>query len=673
MTLSFPKLARLNRHWLEHFHACLDSLEAIPGLDLLLLRSDAQGQFLPQFDPAELLSLADDAARRAWLRRGEELCDRLEVFGKRVPIVAIIHNACSGPGLELALACNYRLMIANADAGMSVPTLPSWGGIGRLRSRLGRKAAQRFFEQDSPISARQAQQLGIVDDAFCRRRATIEIQIFVDRLQDRTLRGRLSRHKRRLAKSFPIRHKRRLSEPVGESLKAYSHSMADGRAMERNQSLAWLASATCLNQCQQEILATRPTIIKTLNPIPNLPTITGIVGGGDLGARLAFRLSLQGKPVILKEQDADGLAATDRRLETLFRERVTNGWLTPLEAHQANLRIRRNYTWNDLANAGWIIETSSEDIATKQAIFQTLERICSPRTILVSSTSTIAIESIQATLSRPNRVAGLHFPADTLAEITPGPQTDNDTIATLLEWSKSLAEVSILVSDIPGRLVSSAYHAYLTESIRLIAEGFSVHEIDRLMRAFGMSQGPLEIIDNQGFDHFANQWSTLPGKSGPLDRPRGLGLDGRINQGFYQYHKGHRQAENPIMRMALWAADAHPYYHIESKPNTIEAEDRLLLLVVNMLAEVANQQPTLTPACIDMAFCRATNWPIATGGPLAWAKMQGLPRIIDELHRLAEKHGKRFMPSAGLLNWAKSGKLFAGANVLQLTRVEQAA
>ncbi|HEY8504598.1 MAG TPA: 3-hydroxyacyl-CoA dehydrogenase NAD-binding domain-containing protein, partial [Gemmataceae bacterium] len=437
----------------------LNALAARPGLDVLLLRSAKPAGFAADFDPHALARLGSAAELTELARRGQEVLARLEGLSPGLVTLALVEGPCLGAGLELALACDYRAAVAGpatefAFPGVHAGLAPFWGGTVRLPRRVGTARALEMLLTGRALSAGQARDWGLVDFIFPERQLKVGLRSLLDRLQDAPRRPPAGRRGglRRLLAENPLGRAlalraaaRRLADvpaedrPAGHAivaaLRAGLGCAAEGMARER-AALAELApTPACRNGLGLRRQAEQPLKIYPgpVNPVPLPPGTVGVVGGGDLGAALACWLALRGRTVVLQEPGDQALTRAGARLERLLAAAVAAGRVTADAAEQAGRAVRRTVTWQGFEECGWVIEAVEEDLGVKRGVLHELEERCRARVPLVSAASTVRVESLQAELQRPGRVAGMHFLApveeNPIVELVRAPATDPDTLA----------------------------------------------------------------------------------------------------------------------------------------------------------------------------------------------------------------------------------------------------
>jgi 3-hydroxyacyl-CoA dehydrogenase/enoyl-CoA hydratase/3-hydroxybutyryl-CoA epimerase len=686
---------RLTLDDLNDLERALLAVRRAPCLDVLVVRSAKPRGFSPGYDLDEFAGLRAAEERIAFAARGQQITQLLETAGENVLTVAVIEGECRSAGLEIALACDYRLAVARPDTVFGFPEVrrglaPFWGGTLRLPRLVGLGRALRLLLDGRELSAREALRWGLIDFVCGERQERIETRALLDRLQDypRTLPAPRSLVRRvldgvGLARWSAFRRAEgRLAEvneydrPAARTVlnavqKGYAAG-AEALAAERNACGELGATAACRNALEHERRAAQPPRVypEPVNPVTPAPERVAVVGGGELGAALARWFALLGRVVTVQEANDDALGRFTTRLEAEFRGVVARGILTRAEAEQAKKNVRKTTAWNGFEEAGLVVEAADEDLGVKRGIFHELERRVRPRTVLATASSTLRVEALQAELQRPGRVAGLHFlEADSpVVEVVRAPATDSGTLSALAAWLRTWGKTPLLVADRPGRLVNRVRLAYLSEAVVLVAEGLPPELIDREMRRFGMECGPLETIDAIGFDRLAGLVENMQHARGDgfarnllLERMRAFGWDGREGgEGFYRYRRG-RGRENQLARMVLWRDtddDVISHYVFDPQESLEDGVERLILRSVNEAAACLGEEYDADPGTIDLALAWGMGWAPHRGGPLRHADGLGLATVAERLAEFAERFGKRFEPSVELQRRAEAGESF---------------
>jgi 3-hydroxyacyl-CoA dehydrogenase/enoyl-CoA hydratase/3-hydroxybutyryl-CoA epimerase len=679
---------------LNELSLILDRIARLPAPDAIVLRSSRPGVFLDLFDVRELARLSSPLEFVALARRGQEVTRKLADLA--APTIALIEGRCAGAGLEIALACAFRLAvdgptttleIAEVDRGLA----PTWGATVRLPRRVGLRHALRMMLDRETLDAARARAIGLVHHVFAPTSASIELMSFVDRVRGDSVRpGRSALRKIWSAVTDAVVLQRRLQQmptsecvtsPRMEVLKAVRAGLSsegEGQSAER-AAVARLAESSAtrrlleLHAVAAESARAFPVPV---NPIPPAPQRIGIIGGGDLGTALACRLARRGHQIIVQERNAIEASQCMRRAAEHLAACRQRREISAAVMHDAERNIRATSEWVGFEDADFVIETATEDPGIKRNIFQELEGRVRPRVVLATASSTVPVESIQAEMSRPGRIAGLHLPnpADNrpIAELIGTPLTDAGTIAALWQWAGAWGFTPVAVADRPGRLVNLVRHVYLSEGVALVAEGMPIDRIDAACRRFGFHRGPLEWCDEIGLDRIAELTAYLQiarddgfGRNLLFQRLLPHGCIGKaVGDGFYRYR--HSTRPNNVARMLLWqdldddAVAPYVFDHTEALRDGIE---RVVLRTINEAAAALVDEPDSDPAMVDLALAFGMGWAPERGGPLRHADSIGLGAVVDRLSYFAERFGPRFTPCDELVRRAEAGEGFYGATL----------
>lgn len=692
---------RLTATTLDELESALRAMQHLPYLDVLIVRSAKADWFSSGFDLSEFAALDSTAERSAFAARGQQIVQLLEHISGNVITIAQIDGRCRSGGLELALACDYRIACNRFQSRFCFPEIdfglsPCWGATLRLPRLIGLMKSLDLLLSGRELTAIEAKRIGLVDRLFDQPQFNIQMQAFVDRIQDaprklntpRRLRHRISdrlllgrwlacrQAERKLADIDA--DERPAAQAIIQSVRAGFASPAEALAAERLRIGELGESIAFRNAFEHHRRAEQPPRIypEPLNPVPLPPQRIGIVGDSEFAISLACYIARQGQQVTLQSDGDDSRLASDR-IDRFFAIERKTGRLDSKQIELAKKQIRRTSTWNGIEEAGLVIEACEEDLGVKRAIFHELEQRVLPRAILASTSSAVRIEAIQAELQRPGRVAGLHFPRgdwnDRIVELVRSPETDSATLASLDAWLRAWDKTPIIVADRPGRLVQRVQLVYLSEAVTLVAEGLPPVLIDREIRRFGMARGPLETIDQIGFDRLARLVEEIQLARGDrfcrnllLERMRAFGWNGCENEGFYRQRWG-RVKENHLARMVMWRdldEDVVSHYIFDPQESLNDGVDRLILRTVNEAAACLAEERDADPQLIDLALAWGMDWAPHRGGPLRYADEVGLTAVVEQLTEFAERFGKRFEPCVELQRRAEAGESFHQSSTL---------
>ena len=683
---------------LDELDAHLTFIAAHSELKGLVLLSAKPAIFIAGADVHTLYNLirtpAPDLRERlaSMVERGQNLFDRLAELP--LPTVAAIHGAALGGGLEVCLACDFRIASPDNVTKLGLPEtqlgiLPAWGGSTRLPRLLGLPAALDLILNGKTVPAKLALKLGLVDElaphenllAAARRK----IASLAGRLPHRPRRSSLTHRATALVapliaarvRNQVLRKTRGNYHAVIQALEVVSRglrrSVADSLRLERDAFVDLATGSRARNLLGLFLLQERakkltvpvaaaPDASAHAAPASTRVTSVAVIGAGVMGAGIAHWLSSHGVRVILKDINADAVAKGIAAIQKLYADAVKRRLLTPLEARTGLDRIQPAVTDVPLRHVDLVIEAAVERLDLKQELFRKLAAQVGSNTLLLTNTSALSITQLGGSAGVSKCVAGLHFfnPVHRmqLVEVIVGDHTAPATVQRAVRFAQQIGKLPVIVRDRPGFLVNRILMPYLLEAGQLFTSGASIEDIDEAMLDFGMPMGPLRLIDEVGMDvslHVADTLATafaprlvVPAvlkkmiASGWLGKKSGLG--------FYD-HAGKNAQPNALA--ARFTTDTRG-----ANLDHEELQTRLVLAMVNEAARCLEEGVADSPADIDFAMVMGTGFAPFHGGPLRYADSTGVREIVVALDTLAAAGETRFTPCALLRQLAKSNGIF---------------
>lgn len=657
---------------------------------LVMFRSAKPSGFFAGADIHRIRGITHADEVRMVLSAGHELFGRVERLP--CPTVAVIHGPCLGGGLEFALACRYRVARDDASTRIGLPEvmlglIPGWGGTQRLPRVVGLRRALRMILEGATLNARKAAKAGLVDLAAPPETFDADVNRFVeDRLAGRSVRrpsrGLLGTA---LDGTWPGRQLvfRTARKQVGKRAEhypaipaairaiqaGYRGSPEAGFAAEREEfvGVVFTPAARSLIEVflQREKARKRSTWVPD-DVQPRPVERAAVLGAGVMGAGIAQLLAVNDVSVVLKDINDELTAAGMKRVESLTSEAAEKGAVTRDEATAIVRRVTPATAWEPLAGSDLVIEAVVERENVKRDVFRELgERLPAP-VVLASNTSALSVSKIAEAAANPERVAGLHFfnPVHRmhLVEVVRGRQSDDATVATLVEVVRKLGKVPVVVADSPGFLVNRLLFPYMDEAVRLVLEGVPGEAIDREAVQFGMPMGPLELLDQVGTDIAADVAATfapfradpgpVPARFAEMVREGALGK--KAGRGFYEYADGKRG------RPSKWATPATPRPPARNgeKGELSDLQRRLVYPIINEAAKCLEAGVVAEAWVVDLAMVLGTGFAPFRGGPLRTADHAGVGNVARELDELRRQHGDRFEPAPLLRAMAADGRGF---------------
>lgn len=655
----------LSSEVLTELDAHLSSIASHRPAGLVVLSAKNSG-FIAGADIKEFTRIADATAGYRLIRAGQSVLERLHRLD--CPTVAAVHGFALGGGLELALACRYRIAVADDRLALGLPEVrlgihPGFGGTVRSVQLIGVLPAMQLMLTGKSVRATQALKLGLVDrlvEASALHSAARELIQHPPAprrapVAQRLLGSPLARPWvcRTLLKQVAAQAPRAHYPAPYAIIELWRRCAARGAAAyeAEAQSIAHLfTTPSARNLIRIFLLQDR---LKALAPKSALPLErVHVVGAGVMGGDIAAWAALRGMQVTVQDRTATLIEAALRRAAAVFSGRLRD----PTQVAAACGRLSADLDGNGVTQADVIIEAIVENLEAKRALLQALEPRLKPAAVLATNTSSFMIEALAAGLERPERLIGLHFfnpvARMPLVEIVQGPAGDAATLATATAFTRKLDKLPLPCRSAPGFLVNRVLMPYLHEAMRAAAEGVPLALIDRVAEDFGMPMGPIELADVIGLD-VAGQVGTSIAQAlgwpttdlGVLRERVETGRFGRkTGQGFYAWRGG--KAVKPRPR-----GTAPP-----------DLADRLVLILVNECVACLRERIAADADLIDAALVFGAGFAPFRGGPLHYAQARGVQAVTARLQALAARHGPRFEPDRGWPLLEANGQAQTSAN-----------
>jgi 3-hydroxyacyl-CoA dehydrogenase len=608
-----------------------------------------------------------------------EVQARMEAASK--PIVAAIEGVALGGGFELALACHWRIAATTAKVGLpevKLGLLPGAGGTQRFTRLAGPEAALEAITAGSQLPASRALELGLVDA-----------------LADPALDGALAFARRVVAERRPLRITSDIAERIrGVNPALFSAFRRKLEAKARGQ-LAPLRIIDCIEaactlpkeaafarereyfiECrdspQRQALVHLFFAEREARRIPGLGPETSplpihraaVIGAGTMGGGIAMTFANAGIPVAVLELSAEALERGLAVIKSSYDASVARASLSRSQADRALALIEGVSEYPALSGADIVIEAVYEDLKVKQEVFRKLDQVAAPHAVLATNTSTLDIDAIAASTSRPEQVVGTHFfsPANVmkLLENVRGRHTSPQTLATVMALAKRLGKIAVLAGNCDGFIGNRMLMFYGAEAEFLLEEGATPEQIDRVIEGFGFAMGPLAVRDLAGNDvgFLIRKGRKLPPDerwSPILER---LVAEGRLGQkagrGYYRY-EGRTRIPDPEVVALIEQVSRELGIERRRIPDE-EILDRLLHPLVNEGARIVEEGIALRASDIDIVYVNGYGFPAWRGGPMYWAELAGLERVVATMKRLAPRRGVRWRPAPLLERLVASGR-----------------
>jgi 3-hydroxyacyl-CoA dehydrogenase/enoyl-CoA hydratase/3-hydroxybutyryl-CoA epimerase len=642
----------LSSEVLLELDAILRPLQQNAPRGVVVLSAKKSG-FIAGADIKEFTGVTDAESGYRLIHGGQQVLDRLEALS--CPTVAAIHGFALGGGLELALACRYRVALADERLSLGLPEVllgihPGFGGTVRSVRIVGVRPAMEMMLTGKSVRAEKALQIGLVDKLVS---SLEELQAAARDLIRLRPAPRKAPFSEGLLSTAPLRLfiRRALIAQVAAKARrdhypapyaiidlwsrfgAHGSEAFEGEA----RSIARLfTTETSRNLVRVFLLQDR---LKSLGGKSGAEIKhVHVVGAGVMGGDIAAWSALRGFTVTLQDQSQELLEPALQRSRELFTKRLRD----PAKAAAAGERLRADVEGTGVAQADVVIEAIFENLEVKQALYARLEPKMKPTALLATNTSSLMLEPLAAQLARPERLVGLHFfnPVSQmqLIEIVQGAATDPAVAQAATAFARKLDKLPVPCRSAPGFVVNRVLMPYLHEAMFAAQEGVPLALIDKVAVDFGMPMGPIELADVVGLNVAADVGEIVArelGRPAPdLTRLRQLiaanKLGRKSGEGFYVWKEG--KAQKP------------PAPDVASPPDLL---DRLILVLVNECAACLRERVVEDPDLIDGAVIFGTGFAPFRGGPLAYARSRGVASVVTRLEELASRYGPRFQPDSG--------------------------
>jgi 3-hydroxyacyl-CoA dehydrogenase / enoyl-CoA hydratase / 3-hydroxybutyryl-CoA epimerase len=641
----------LGRAILEELGGLVDQIAAnVPKG--VVIRSGKPNGFVAGADIKEFTGFKSATDAYALIRGGQLVFERLESLP--CPTVAAINGFALGGGLELALACRYRVAVGDERLSLGLPEVqlgihPGFGGTVRTVRLIGMPAAMEMMLTGRPIRADRALRLGLVDKLV----AAAELETGARELINRKPPTHMPAFKDQ-AMSWPIVRSFLKSALIAKTASKakrehypapyaiidlwVQHGARGAAAYESEaRSIAHLfTTETARNLIRVFMLQDRLKAMGGKSAVP--VRHVHVVGAGVMGGDIAAWCALRGLTVTLQDRALEFIEPAIKRAHELFEKRVKD----PGQKADARKRLEADVAGAGVDDADVVIEAIFEDLGAKQALYASLEPRMKPTALLATNTSSITLEPLAAKLANPARLVGLHFfnpvAQMPLIEIVSGAQTDAAAAQAAVAFSRRLDKLPVPCKSAPGFIVNRVLMPYLQEAIRVAQEGIALPVIDEAAVDYGMPMGPVELADVVGLDvcqHVGKIIASELGREAPplrqleeLVAQKKLGR--KTGSGFYEWKDG--KAIKPSTGGVAAPADLI---------------DRLILILVNECVATLREGVASEPDFVDAAVIFGTGFAPFRGGPLAYARSRGVAEVVARLTELAERYGSRFTPDEG--------------------------
>lgn len=649
-------------------NAVLDKLGSMPDVRAAVLTAEGS-TFCSGADIGEFSGPPREAEYR-------DLFRRLEQF--EVPIVAALHGTVLGGGLEMALACHYRIAAPGTRLGLPELTLgiiPGAGGTQRMPRLIGLEQTLELLFGGRPVDAARALELGFIDRlsegaltpaAVAYARSLVDAGEGPRRTCDRAVDPAtataeiIERLKHEAARRFPHRVApfsaieavtASLTEPFEAGLRVEEQIANRSKATVEAKALIHVFFA---ERETRKVPGLAPGASRTIQR-------AGIVGAGTMGNGIAICFANAGVPVTVLDVSEQALARGLKTIADRYDSMVKRGRISQQERDERLALIGVSTSYEALHDADVIVEAVFERMDLKREIFARLDRIAGPGVVLATNTSTLDINEIAAATRRPENVIGLHFfsPAHVmpLLEVVRADATSLETIGVAMDLAKRLRKTPVLAKVCYGFIGNRMMEGYAREAQRMVLEGATPRQVDSGLENFGMAMGILAVFDMAGIDVGVNVHKSNADKYPPdptyYQADIALHAVGRLGQksgkGYYKYLPGERTRHDDPEALALLRAHAAQLGVPQRRHTEEEVVERCLYPLMNEGLRILEEGVALRAGDIDVVWTSGYGFPRYRGGPMFYADTIGLKTLYDGMLKYRELFGPMHWEPAPLL------------------------
>lgn len=695
LTFDLPgeKVNKLSGPVMKEFSSIIDDLSVDSSVKALVLDSGKDGVFIAGADIKEIESIKNRRDALDKVEGGHNILRKLA--GLPFPTIALIDGTCLGGGMELALACTYRLVTDHPKTSLGLPevslgVLPGWGGTQRLPRLVGLSEGLKMILSGKPVPARKAWKIKLADGIFASEFKEAETNKFVQACLDpKGKKSILARRERsgifpylmeknslgrylvfKMAKDDLMKKTHGHYPAPLSALEVVKETFASDLELGMERERKAFATLACSKVSKNLI-----TLFYTSQDLKKDPgssvevssngvSNTGVLGAGIMGGGIAWLMSNRDINVRVKDIVWDGIAKGYEKAHDYYAQLVKIRKLKPTQANLKMHKISGTIDFSGFKDLDLVVEAIVEDMNIKKKALAELEDNVNVDTMICSNTSSLSITDMSAEMKHPERFVGMHFfnPVNRmpLVEIIPGEKTSPEILARAVAFAKRLGKTPVVVANSPGFLVNRILLPYVNEAILMLEEGIDLERVDKLILDFGMPMGPLHLADEVGLDVAYKVALVLEEAFGKrmkvadltktLHERQLFGKKG--GKGFYVY-KGKESSPNPEIAKIVTTPKVGNTL-IDDKT----VVDRAIHMMINEAALCLEEKIIEKPEYLDMTMIMGAGFPAFRGGLLRYADELGIANVVNKLKQLSMEYGKRFTPCELLKNMSRDDKTF---------------
>ena len=664
----------------------LQQIKADKRIKGVVLVSGKSNSFVAGADISMLAACQTAQDAESIAKGGQDMFQQIEDMPQT--FVAAIHGPALGGGLELALACHYRVCSDDDKTQLGLPEvqlglLPGSGGTQRLPRLISVQQAMKMMLTGASVRAKQALKYGLVDDMVPHsilldvaielakkakpRRAAAKLSLSA-KLLERTSLGRnlmFSQARKQTASktqgNYPAPNliidsiETGLNKGFKAGLELEARSFGKLVMSPESAALRSLFFATTQMKKEQGVEGVKPAKLQKI----------GVLGGGLMGGGIAFVTATKaGLPARIKDIRPEGIANAIKYSYDLLNKKLKRRFISKSQMQKQLSLLTGSVDYSGFSDADVVIEAVFEDLALKQNMVADVEANCAAHTVFASNTSSIPIAQIAAKASRPEQVIGLHYfsPVDKmpLAEVIAHEGTSDLTISTTVELAKRQGKTPIVVKDGAGFYVNRILAPYMNQAAELLLSGEPIDQIDKALVKFGFPVGPIKLLDEVGIDVGSKITPFLQAQFGERFAPV-AGFDkiladerkGKKNKkGFYLYSG--KKPGKTVDESIYTLLGVTP----QSKLSQAQIAERCVLTMLNEAAMCLDEGVIRSARDGDIGAIFGIGFPPFLGGPFRYMDSLGIDHVVSRLSHYQELYGDKFAPAECLKNMQEAGKRF---------------
>lgn len=675
------KVNKISLAVLEELDTILDGIKDNAQIKALVITSAKDGIFIAGADLKSFEGLFKDFdLAKKMIEMGHGVFNKLEDLP--FPSIAVINGVCLGGGMELALACTYRVVGDHSKTTLGLPEtnlgiFPGWGGTQRLPRLVGLMQGLTMVLTGSPVDAKKAFKIHLADAILPSEFINEKADEFVQQVL--TSKGKVQVQESRKPKGLMSLLFER--NPLGRAF-VYWKSRRSVLQKTKGQYPSPLAALDLIQETytmplkkglKKEVDAFVKSMTGAFQYAPNLIYIffnseqmkkdpgmpggevagkkvksVGVLGSGIMGSGIAWLLSYRDIPVRMKDVNWEAVGKGFNAAWDTYKTLIKKRKLKPAQANRKFHLISGTVDYSGFDKLDFVIEAATENLELKHKILQELEANVRPDTIIATNTSSLTIDELAPALKHPERLVGMHFfnpPARMpLVEIVSGKQTTKEAVQTVFELCQRLKKTPVVVGDCSGFLVNRVFVHGFVEIMRMLEEGVPQERLDKLFLKFGMPMAPFALADKVGNDVNLKVMKSLEKAYGiRMEVPKVLEaineknlLGEKVGKGFYIYDKKSKKINPEIADMVG--------HQNGTKISDTDAVDRVMLAMINEAARCLEEEVVHNPGYLDMALVFGVGFPPFRGGLLRYADSIGIDTLMDKYKHLQDTYGERFAP-----------------------------